>query len=729
MFFKVKKIISFKNFFFLFFSFLLGSFLLIILWQIKNNSKTKSYFPLSFYQPETCFVNNDKKNQKPPIKKNDVTYNRIEFSVKFDQVSGMKAGKELLQRFIDFFKNPEKYKTHNISIPKGILFYGPPGTGKTFLAQAFAGEANVPFYSFVGTDFLQRIHGDSAKKIKDLFNEATDKEKNPKGSVIFIDEIDSFGATRNEFNPKEKEILIALLAALDGLKTKQNIIDGKPPVVIIAATNRFEILDSALIRPGRFDYLVKIDLPDLNMRQAILKSYAQGKNFNFDFLQLAQETPGMSAAQLKAIIEEAAFLNLTKNPNNQQSPIDMHTIIEAKDNCLLGIRKKDQTYDLETKEIIATHQAAKLIITQIKKSHFLSSVSLIPRESDKFLFLAPQPNSSYLTFQDDLFQRITVLLSGKAAEEVICKKPINETCSDFKEALKIAAELTHFFAYKAVSSKDKEEFQKDILKKCYSDAKALVSLNQDLIKDLIKDLAKFLKTQEFIPVEDIRNFLKNKNIQDNALVIENQDSKNFFTFILTFVLIFLVLTSIIAIIKVIYWFLDVSIFSLLANKYLIFLILNLLSVAIALIMFSSSYQPHNLLLSLFNSDKTYLPVAELFHKIDNYEIKNISYTVKNSWLEGLYHFVKIIDKNGQFFYCKLKPLSQNTFDQKITNLKVKDFTLIEEPHFDWINFFFKLILFLSSFVFLLYGCLNIKRLRKQLKNSKENLFDNQQQKD
>ncbi|MBP5836081.1 AAA family ATPase, partial [Candidatus Phytoplasma meliae] len=171
----------------------------------------------------------------------------------FEKVAGAEEEKQLLKIFIDFLQNPQKYKDSGAQIPKGILLYGPPGTGKTLLAKALAGEAGVPFFSYDGTDFVQTIHGASAKKVKKVFEEALQEAKNknknnsPKGSIIFIDEIDFFGTSRNDFNQKEKEVLTAFLTEMDGFKSKEQT----TPVIVIATTNRFESLDSALLRPGR----------------------------------------------------------------------------------------------------------------------------------------------------------------------------------------------------------------------------------------------------------------------------------------------------------------------------------------------------------------------------------------------------------------------------------------------------------------------------------------------
>nr|WP_257608386.1 AAA family ATPase [Rice orange leaf phytoplasma] len=183
-------------------------------------------------------------------------------------MAGMEEEKQLLQRFIDFLKEPKKYHEAGDKIPKGILFYGPPGTGKTLLAKALAGESDASFYAFSGTDFLQRIHGDGAKKLRDLF----EKTKTHKTSIIFIDEIDSFGIARKD-SQKEKEITTELLNQMDGIKSK----DNENNVIVIAATNRVESLDSALLRPGRFVYVVNVLLPDLKARKAILKLCTKGK--------------------------------------------------------------------------------------------------------------------------------------------------------------------------------------------------------------------------------------------------------------------------------------------------------------------------------------------------------------------------------------------------------------------------------------------------------------------
>lgn len=395
--------------------------------------------------------------------------------------------------------------------------------------------------------------------------------------------------------------------------------------------------------------------------------------------------------------------------------ISSETIIQAKENVLLGITNSSKTYNHKEKEIVSTHAAAKIIISQVKNTHFLSSVSLIPRSYDKILTLFAKEQTPNILLKETLIQEITVLLAGKSAEEVICETTIDKVCSDFVEAFHKSQELTRFFGYNSISVKDKEDLQRDILKKCFSDAKALVKLNEPLIKELSQKL----QEQNITPMPQIKEFLQNKQIKDmkEIKIQPFQPAKGFnkttiWHFICTLLFVLFLLLSTILIFKTIYWLFAIPKNYFIFKKKIITPFLIVVSLMFSILLFSFDCYHH---LPFINATSN-ITVSDLLNKIDNYETKKITYFAKNSWLEGFYYHIKLIDKNGVPFYCKLKPISQNILEQKIASLKYKDFISQEEKYFDWVNLLIKIILSLSSFVFLLYGCLNIKRIRKQFSN-------------
>ncbi|WP_284928717.1 ATP-dependent metallopeptidase FtsH/Yme1/Tma family protein, partial [Candidatus Phytoplasma sp. AldY-WA1] len=292
----------------------------------------------------------------------------------FKDVAGNEEEKEEMQELIDFLKHPQKYVNIGASIPKGVLLEGPPGTGKTLLAKALAGEANVPFYSASGSEFVEIYVGVGAARIRSLFKEA--RQNAP--CIIFIDEIDVLGGKRNSGNSgrsqEKDQTLNQLLTEMDGF-TKSFKSLG---IIVIGATNRADILDPALLRPGRFDRIFKVGLPDVKARKAILEVHAKNKKLDpsVDLEQIAKQTPSMSGAQLGAVLNEAAILTV----RNQKDCITMEELNEAIDRVLMGPAKKSRKYDEEERKMVAYHEAGHAVIgLKLKHAQKVQKITIIPR--------------------------------------------------------------------------------------------------------------------------------------------------------------------------------------------------------------------------------------------------------------------------------------------------------------------------------------------------------------
>ena len=291
--------------------------------------------------------------------------------VKFDDVAGCDEEKEEMKEIIDYLKSPQKFSNMGARIPKGILMVGNPGTGKTLLAKAVAGEANVPFYSISGSDFVEMFVGVGASRVRDMFKKA--KQTAP--CMIFIDEIDAVGRQRGAGlgggHDEREQTLNQMLVELDGMSDNSGII-------VIAATNRPDVLDPALLRPGRFDRQITVSLPDLKGREAILKVHARNKKLadDVDLAALARRTPGFSGADLENVLNEAAILTVRENKNL----IDLSVVDEAIDRVMMGPAKKSRTYDEHTKKLVAYHEAGHAIVgLNLPDGAVVQKVTIIPR--------------------------------------------------------------------------------------------------------------------------------------------------------------------------------------------------------------------------------------------------------------------------------------------------------------------------------------------------------------
>ena len=328
----------------------------------------------------------------------------------FDDVAGNEEAKESLKELIDFIKNPDKYNRYGARLPRGVLLYGPPGTGKTLLAKALAGEANVPFYAVSGSDFIQVYAGLGASRIRELFKKAKESGK----SVVFIDEIDALGKKRKGSSGSEEgdRTLNALLTEMSGFK-------GNEGIIVIAATNRIDTLDGALLRPGRFDRQIEVGLPDVNAREAILKLHSRNKPISkeVNLKQIALETIYFSGAKLENLMNESAMIAAKRKDRY----ITMEHINKAYFTVLVGEEKKDRSsISLEDKKITAYHEAGHaLIAKKLSKSNRVTKVSIIPSTKGMGGFSLNLPPDRMYQTKKDITENIMIALGGRAAEEII----------------------------------------------------------------------------------------------------------------------------------------------------------------------------------------------------------------------------------------------------------------------------------------------------------------------
>ncbi len=351
----------------------------------------------------------------------------------FKDVAGLTEEKEEVQELIDFLKNPKKFQSMGARIPKGVLLVGPPGTGKTLLARAVAGEAKVPFYYISGSDFVELFVGIGASRVRDMFKQA--KMNAP--CLIFIDEIDAVGRQRGTGlgggHDEREQTLNQLLTEMDGFGANEGII-------IIAATNRPDVLDPALLRPGRFDRQVTVALPDKNAREEILKVHAKNKilDKSITLEYLAKRTPGFSGADLENLLNEAALLAVRRNKKS----ISMAEIDEATDRVLMGPAKVTKKYTDKEKKLVAYHEAGHAVLgLKLDGANDVQKITIIPRgHAGGYTMMTPKEESFNYT-KNQLLESISGLLAGRVAEEVVFNEISTGAHDDFKKATKIARSM------------------------------------------------------------------------------------------------------------------------------------------------------------------------------------------------------------------------------------------------------------------------------------------------
>lgn len=371
-------------------------------------------------------------------KANARIYVEAETGKSFADVAGQDEAKEALMEVVDFLHNPEKYKEVGAKIPKGVLLVGPPGTGKTLLAKAVAGESKVPFFSISGSEFVEMFAGMGAARVRDLFKQA--QEKAP--CIVFIDEIDAIGKSRNASiymgNDEREQTLNQLLTEMDGF-------DADKGVVILAATNRPEVLDKALLRPGRFDRRIPVELPDLQGRVAILKVHAKNVKLgdDVDLHAIARATPGASGADLANIINEGA-LRAVRNGRKYVTQNDLEESVEV---VIAGYKRKNAVIPEKDKKLIAYHEVGHAIVAA-KQPHSapVHKITIIPRTSGSLGYtMQVEEDEKVLMSKEEALAKITTYLGGRAAEEIVFNSVTSGAANDIEQATKIArAMVTRF---------------------------------------------------------------------------------------------------------------------------------------------------------------------------------------------------------------------------------------------------------------------------------------------
>ena len=367
-------------------------------------------------------------------KSNAKVYVEAQTGKSFADVAGQDEAKEALMELVDFLHNPGKYKDIGANMPKGALLVGPPGTGKTLLARAVAGEAKVPFFSISGSEFVEMFVGMGAARVRDLFKQA--QEKAP--CIVFIDEIDAIGKRRDngQFggNDEREQTLNQLLSEMDGF-------DGSKGVVILAATNRPESLDKALLRPGRFDRRIPVELPDLKGREAILKVHARNVRMadNIDYGTLARATAGASGAELANIINEGA-LRAVKMHRNVVEQEDLEESIET---VIAGYQRKGAVISPEEKKVIAYHEIGHALVAAMQKhSAPVHKITIIPRTNGALGYtMQISENDSVLMTKEELFNKIVTMTGGRSAEEVVFGSITSGASNDIEQATKLARSM------------------------------------------------------------------------------------------------------------------------------------------------------------------------------------------------------------------------------------------------------------------------------------------------
>nr|WP_315519781.1 ATP-dependent zinc metalloprotease FtsH [uncultured Campylobacter sp.] len=452
--------------------------------------------------------------------------------VKFDDVAGVEEAKEEVQEIVDYLKSPDKYLRLGAKIPKGILLVGPPGTGKTLLARAVAGEASVPFFSMSASSFIEMFVGVGASRVRDLFENA--KKEAP--AIVFIDEIDAIGKSRNSGpmggNDEREQTLNQLLSEMDGFDA------DKSPVIVIAATNRPEVLDAALLRPGRFDRQVLVDKPDFKGRCDILKVHMKdvkiGKDVNIE--DIARLTTGLAGADLENIINEAALLAGRKS----KTFVEQADLVEAVERSIAGLEKKSRRVNPKEKKIVTYHESGHALIAELTKgAKRVTKVSVVPRGLAALGYTLNTPEENKFMMQKhELLAEVDVLLAGRAAEEVFIKEISTGASNDLERATDIIKAMVSMYGMSDVAGlmvlekqratflnggqsikdySDKmaekvDEFVKSLLHERYTAVLGLL----EIYKGAIENMVLALYEEETIEGKRVREIIKNYE-EENGL--------------------------------------------------------------------------------------------------------------------------------------------------------------------------------------------------------------------
>ncbi|ASS89740.1 ATP-dependent zinc metalloprotease FtsH [Aeribacillus pallidus] len=459
-------------------------------------------------------------------------YNDDKKKVKFKDVAGADEEKAELVEVVEFLKDPRKFSELGARIPKGVLLVGPPGTGKTLLARAVAGEAGVPFFSISGSDFVEMFVGVGASRVRDLFETA--KKNAP--CIIFIDEIDAVGRQRGAGlgggHDEREQTLNQLLVEMDGFSSNEGII-------IIAATNRPDILDPALLRPGRFDRQITVDRPDVKGREAVLKVHARNKPLDesVNLRNIAMRTPGFSGADLENLLNEAALVAARQN----KKKIDMADIDEATDRVIAGPAKKSRVISEKERRIVAYHEGGHTVIGLVlDEAEMVHKVTIVPRgQAGGYAVMLPKEDRYFMT-KPELLDKITGLLGGRVAEEIVFGEVSTGAHNDFQRATNIARRMVTEFGMSeklgplqfgssqgqvflgrdiqseqnysdAIAYEIDLEIQR-IIKECYEKAKRILTEN----RDKLELIAKTLLEVETLDAEQIKHLVEHGSLPDKS---------------------------------------------------------------------------------------------------------------------------------------------------------------------------------------------------------------------
>ncbi len=458
--------------------------------------------------------------------------------VTFNDVAGLKEEKEEVKELIDFLKNPKRFQKLGARIPKGVLLVGPPGTGKTLLARAVAGEANVPFYYISGSDFVELFVGVGASRVRDMFKQA----KHNAPCLIFIDEIDAVGRQRGTGlgggHDEREQTLNQLLTEMDGFGANEGII-------VIAATNRADVLDPALLRPGRFDRQVTVGLPDVREREDILKVHARNKvlSRNVDLKNIAKRTPGFSGADLENLLNEAALLAVRRN----KEQITLSDIDDATDRVIAGPAKTSRKYTDHEKELVAYHESGHAVIgLKLRSAEEVQKITIIPHGSAGGYTMSLPKEERYFATRSELIEQITGLLAGRVSEEIHFGEVSTGAHNDFERATKIARAMVTEYGMSDLGPVQLEQQEggvflgrdynktrnfsnevaheidiemRKIIDECYQDAKKVLLENQDLVKLLADTLIE----HETLTKEQIDYLVEHKTLPPEDIVVEEEE--------------------------------------------------------------------------------------------------------------------------------------------------------------------------------------------------------------
>ena len=453
--------------------------------------------------------------------------------VKFSDVAGVEEAKEEVKEIVDFLKNPGRYINLGAKIPKGVLLVGPPGTGKTLLAKAVAGEADVPFFSVNGSSFIEMFVGVGASRVRDLFETA--KKEAP--AIVFIDEIDAIGKSRaaggfGGGNDEREQTLNQLLAEMDGFSSDAN------PVIVLAATNRPEVLDAALLRPGRFDRQVLVDKPDFKGRIEILNVHSKDIKLSksVDLEEIARLTAGLAGADLANIINEAALLA----GRNEKNYVEQNDLVEAVERAIAGLEKKSRRINPKEKRIVAYHECGHALISETTKgADKVTKVSIIPRGLAALGYTLNTPEENkFLMQKHELYAMIDVLLGGRAAEEIFIKEISTGASNDLERATDIVKSMVSMYGMSdldiaglMVLEKQRNMFLNGgQALKDYSDdmAKKLDDYVKQTLDERYKSVLETLRTYAGAIEEMVKALYENETIEGEKVreIIKNFEIKN-----------------------------------------------------------------------------------------------------------------------------------------------------------------------------------------------------------